>query len=503
MKIISSFAVLLPALLFVAGCGPAGGEGETHEQGAISVTIWTDKTELFMEYPLLVEGQESEFLAHLTTLSDFRPVTQGKVTLNFKNASGVAHKFVADGPAREGIFLPVAAIPKAGTFDLELLVEGPQVRDLISVGKVIVYAEGDEPHVHEEANLGAISFLKEQQWKIDFRTEEVQRHTLKRTVRAVGEVRPKLQYHADVVSPVEGIILADQNLSVPTPGSEVKKGQLIATISPPLNTEGGWTELLLAYDRAKTEFERAERLRDKKAISEKQYQEAWREYQVRKGSYETFMGDTGSASADVDTGDNNLHLRAPISGIVARVSFVPGQKIEAGQSLFTLINPSKVWISAKVQEKDAPLVSGTAGAYLESIASGDTHLLDSNNSKLLSIGDIVDNETRTIEIIFEVDNPGRSLKVGQFVRVALHTEDSLTDIAVPESAVFDEGGWYAVYVQTEGESFDQRRVKVGARYNDLVQITEGLFVGEHIVTMGGYQVKLASMTTEAGHGHAH
>jgi len=282
----------------------------------------------------------------------------------------------------------------------------------------------------------------------------------------------------------------------------VKRGEVLASICPPANSEGSWTEHRLAYDRARSEHERAKRLFDKKAISEKRYQEAWREYEIRRSSYESFMGDMGGAEA-VDIDANHFLLKAPISGIVAEVSFVPGQKVEAGQDMFTIIDPSKVWVSVKVPEKDAPLISETSGAYLEVVASGETLALDSNNSTLLSIGDIVDSETRTVEVIFEVDNPDRSLKIGQFVRAALHTEEEITGVALPKSAVYDEGGWHAVYVQREGESFEQRRVKTGVQYHDMVQIAEGLSEGERVVIVGGYQVKLASLTAEVGHGHTH
>jgi RND family efflux transporter MFP subunit len=363
--------------------------------------------------------------------------------------------------------------------------------------------EGKEPHLHTEAELGTISFLKEQQWKIDFRTDVARRRPLKRTVRAVGDIKPKLQYHADVVSPVEGIIIPGRNNAVPPPGAEVRRGQTLVSISPPLDSEGGWTELVLAYDRAKAEFERAKRLKDRKAISDKRYQEAWREYQIRKGSYEAFTGGTGGSDVALADEGGLLRLNSPISGLVAEVNFVPGQKVEAGRKLFTIIDPSEVWVSAKVQEKDAHLIAGTTGASVESVVSGETYTLDSTNSTLLSIGDIVDTETHTFEVIFEVDNPDRNFKVGQCVRVALHSDEEVTGVAVPESAVYDEGGGYVVFVQTEGESFEKRPVQIGVTYRGLAQIVDGLDEGERVVAVGGYQVKLASLNAEVGHGHTH
>jgi RND family efflux transporter MFP subunit len=505
MRVLRTLVWIVPVAALLAGCAEEGTieDDHAHDHGNIAATVWTDRSELFMEYPLLMVDHESEFLAYLTILENFKPVTKGGLTLTFREGTRVVHQVVAERPARDGVFAPVAKLPEAGTFDLEVLVEGPQLSERIDAGTVAVYMEGKEPHLRHDDELGTISFLKEQQWKIDFRTEEARVHAMKGTVRAVGDIEPKLQYHADVVSPVEGIVVAGNNHLLPPPGGEVQKGQVLAVISPPLDSEGGWTELLLAYDRAKAEYERAKRLREKKAISEKRYQDAWREYQIRKGSYEAFTGGTGGAAVEVGEEASLLSLKSPISGIVADVSFVPGQKIDAGQKMFTIIDPSKVWVSARVQEKDAHLIASTSGATVESVVSGETHDLNPTNSTILSIGDIVDSETHTLEVIFEVDNPGRSLKIGQCVRVELHTDENIAGVAVPRSAVYDEGGGHVVFVQREGETFERRPVRVGVAYRDLVQITGGLAEGERVVVVGGYQVKLASLNAEVGHGHTH
>ena len=62
----------------------------------------------------------------------------------------------------------------------------------------------------EEEDHGLITFLKEQQWKIDFRTEPARQYALKGSVQALGEVVPRLQSLAQVVSPVDGIVPAGQ-----------------------------------------------------------------------------------------------------------------------------------------------------------------------------------------------------------------------------------------------------------------------------------------------------
>src|SRR5690606_29410159 len=78
--------------------------GEEAELDALSVTVWADKTELFMEYEPLVVGKESRFAAHLTTLSDFDAVTRGVLSLTLDLDSGGKRPISADGPSSPGIF---------------------------------------------------------------------------------------------------------------------------------------------------------------------------------------------------------------------------------------------------------------------------------------------------------------------------------------------------------------------------------------------------------------
>jgi multidrug efflux pump subunit AcrA (membrane-fusion protein) len=77
-------------------------------------------------------------------------------------------------------------------------------------------------------------------------------------------------------------------------------------------------------------------------------------------------------------------------------------------------------------------------------------------------------------------------------------------IVVPLAALTEEQGFYYVYVQTSGESFVKRQVVPGTNDGFRAEITNGLSVGERIVTKGAFQVKLAAMAGELPlHGHTH
>jgi multidrug efflux pump subunit AcrA (membrane-fusion protein) len=75
---------------------------------------------------------------------------------------------------------------------------------------------------------------------------------------------------------------------------------------------------------------------------------------------------------------------------------------------------------------------------------------------------------------------------------------------IPVSALVEEQGIFYVYVQTEGESFQKRELKLGANDGQKVQVLSGLSEGERVVTKGGYQIKLSQASGALpAHGHEH
>ena len=287
-KVYFTSGILMVALL--SGCqGHSPDEAAPRPKpGASSVTLWAEKTELFMEHQALIVGQERGFAVHLTDLKDFKPVTQGRLTCVFKKAGGGQVTVVSESPSYPGIFRPVAKFSEAGVYDMELRLEGGQVSDTIRVPGVRVFAdEASVPH-EEAAKAGEelISFLKEQQWKIDFRTEPARRRALSGSIQAVGEILPKAQWHAEVPAPTSGVILADQNVNLPSVGTRVRKGTVLAVIAPPANTESSLNSIRNEYLLAKAEFERAQRLFEKQAIPRKRLDEARLRFEAKKASYE-------------------------------------------------------------------------------------------------------------------------------------------------------------------------------------------------------------------------
>lgn len=496
-------------LIFFGACSDHVHEedGHGHEHGGTSVTQWNDKTEIFMEYPALVVGKEAAFAIHLSKMKDFKPVTEGTLACILKGDGGERLEVTENAPSHPGIFRPVITFSQIGQYEMELRLNSLQVSDTILVSGVQVYPdESALPH-EEEGGDSYISFLKEQQWKIDFRTEPAQSRRLVGSIPAVGELLPKTQWHAEVPAPANGLILADQNALIPSIGAWVKKGSVLAVISPPANSDYSLNHIRSEYLLAKSEYERAQRLYDKQAIPEKRLEEARLKFEARKAGYDVISRqiDFGNGANQEQASTPHFHLTAPIDGFIEEINFHIGENVPAGQTLFKITNPQRLLLKASVPAARISQAKTFSDASFRIEGYEREFIISELNGRLVSVGSIVSESSRTVPVYFEFDNPQNLLKIGMFVEVSLKTGEPLNTLAIPQSAIFDEDGTPVAYVHVEGESFEKRILQTGITDRGYTQVVSGVSEGERVVTVGGYQVRLASMSTSvpSGHGHEH
>jgi RND family efflux transporter MFP subunit len=559
---------LLPAvILLLASCAAgdrqAGEDGHDHEDHGVSVTMWSGGMELFAEFHPPVRGEKTRVVIHLTRLEDYSPAGDGKVTIVLREGGGIAVSAAADHAARRGVWIVELPAPEPGDYELAISYNGTGSA-VFEAGIVTAFAteeeaahagetafrehvrdddhghahdqeygevddhmhaedgshieedehahaagedshDGDTGHGHDHGeDVETVAFLKEQQWNTEFLVEEIHRVRMRSSVPTIAEVMPRQSGYAEIGAPVEGYLTSDLNQGMAVPGKQVRKGDPLLVICPPLKGTGSWIERRFAYDRAKQEFERAERLITREAISQREYDEIRKTWLVEKASFETVLrGVSVETAADSETGEVHLVLNSPVGGIVASVGVMPGQTITAGQQLMTIVDPSVVWLRADMFEKDYYRMGVPSGAEILVPGMDVSMRIADADLKLLSRGGIFNRGNMTIPVIFEIANTDDLLKIGQVVQMNIFTSEEMADVAVPEKSIIDEDYARYVFVQRGGESFEKRAVTIGARSGGLVEITEGLSAGERVVTLGAYSVKLASSKSETGSAHVH
>ena len=103
---------------------------------ALAYTIYTDKTELFVEFKPLVVGEESRFAAHFTALGDlFKAIGEGTITLSLAG-NGTTQSITANKPEVPGIFRLRMTPEKAGTYNLVFDIKTPAYTDKVTIENV-------------------------------------------------------------------------------------------------------------------------------------------------------------------------------------------------------------------------------------------------------------------------------------------------------------------------------------------------------------------------------
>ena len=491
------FASLLLALA-IGACGKGGApEGGDSEPAGGSITQWTDSTELFMEHPALIVGEAGRFAIHLTDLTDFAPLRSGRVTLRFHPRAGGAPLVVEqDSPRAPGIYGPAPVFSAPGEYDLTILVDSPQAKDSITVPGLRVYPSAAEAPRGAAAGEAGISFLKEQQWKTPgFATAFADSGLVRESFDAPGTIEPAAGRYAEVAAPLSGLVDAAGVAESPIPGQRVNPGQVLAWLTPALG-EGGNASLAEARARlreAEDEHARARRLVAAEAAPARRLHEA----EIRlAAAREALAGLAGSG----ELRDGRLAVRAPIAGVVARRAIVPGARIEAGSLLFTIVDPSVVWLIVNVPADRAASVGRSSVASFELAGSRRRY----DTGPMVSAGSIIDSLSRTLPVIYRVPNRDGSLRVGAIARVAVHSGRTAGGVVVPAGAVLEEDGRPIAYVQVEGETFERRELRIDGSDTGRVLVGRGISVGERVVTGAAYQVRLASLSTAVpAHGHEH
>ena len=489
-------------------------EGESQLEGAGVITQWTDKTELFMEYPELIVGQEATFAVHLTRLSDFSPISESEVQFVFSSERGNEGSLTETEVQIPGIYGPDVIFDRARRYDLTIIIQG-MVDDTLQVNGIPVYSTlEDVPVAHEEEDPNLISFLKEQQWKIPFATQKVGRHTISESVDAHGELKPVQSREVIVSSPFSGIILSSSNQNLPVEGQNIRKGTSLIQLNPSIQSAGGENyaqQFINAQSQltlAKKNLERSRRLYEKEAIPEVELEKARIEYRQALTQFLTINEIAQIDTASVDTyGDSEssyrFEMKAPISGTVVESYARPGMQVKAGEPLVRIADMSKMWLSLHVPASERTAIQNPGAAVFYVQGNEKMYGMEEVNGRLLSAGKQVDPESRTLSLIYEIDNR-EGLHSGLFVTAEIDTEQKENVIAIPGTSLIEEEGNYVVYVHVAGESFEKRAITTGIRNRGWVEVTSGLDEGEQIVTTNAYQVKLASLSSEApSHGHSH
>ncbi len=470
---------------------------EGNEMPTVDYTVWTDKTELFVEFPALVVGQTSRFAAHFTVLEKHQPVREGGVTVSLiKNDKGIRHS--VDSPSSPGIFAPSLQPKEAGIYQLVFELKTPSYSDRIVLKDIQIYGTGEEAKNAvggEEENGNAIIFLKEQAWKMEFQTTPVVEKAIFQTITTSGIWKIAPSDYQMLIAPANGRVSFSSG--VLTEGSPVKNGQILMSVSSSGLTRNNLSaEIQKAkadFEQAKSEYERKNELYNAKIVPKAELEQVEQKFLVAKTNYETLSSGYGAGGKQIT---------APMDGYIKSIQAINGGFAEQGDALVTVTSHRSSLLEVQVSPKYSAELQNIQNLWYQP-KSDVWSSLNERGGKILSVGKEVEADQPMISVFAQV-NEGVEMPEGSFTEAQLAVGKPIESLVVPISCLLEDYGNYSVIVQLSGESFEKRNVIIGKQNGGEVAILSGLQLGEVVVTKGAYQVKMASMSGQApAHGHAH
>ncbi len=487
-------------------CDNHGPGGHSHEDDSshaheveyptAAYTAWTDKTEIFVEYPVLAVGKSSRFAAHFSSMKSFKPLTVGRCEVKLVKNDTIAISGHVDAPSSPGIFRPEITPTEPGMQDLVFYIESGSIKDTLTVKNVMVY-QSEHDAIHEFAVEGEgneVSFLKEQAWKIDFAVVPVGRKELPNIIRASGEVLPIESDEESISAATSGIIIFKSSNLIE--GQNLSKGSSLFVVNNDKMISSNLTEkyaiVKANFLQSQKNLERSKDLLNKGIISQKEYDQRNRQYEVDLAEYETMTKNYSSGG---------MTLKAPTSGILKKLHVVNGQYVEEGQSIATISRNKHLLIEAEVSQKYFQDIPKIVSANIKLPWNKSVISIKDYNGKLVPTARTA--KDHYIPVLFKIDNKGDIIP-GTFLDIYLQTSDVSQELVIPRNALLREYDMYFVYVMVEGESFEKRNVTIGIDDGTNVQVIDGLTENEMVVTRGAYAIKMASMSSSIpAHGHEH
>jgi cobalt-zinc-cadmium efflux system membrane fusion protein len=200
-------------------------------------------------------------------------------------------------------------------------------------------------------------------------------------------------------------------------------------------------------------------------------------------------------SAGREHGQRSLiPLVAPFTGTLIERQVTEGQLVDPSSAPFRIADLRTVWALLDVPESAIAAVRRDQEVVVE--AGRETRL--THTGRLVYIGDVVEEPTRTVKVRVEIPNAERHFKPGMFVTAQIATRQAgPATLMVPKDAVFVMDERLVVFVEGE-DGFRPRAVQVGPEAGGWVPVQKGLRAGEKVVTEGGFALKAQLVKAKLG-----
>ena len=362
------------------------------------------------------------------------------------------------------------------------------------------HEHGEEGHSHEEemhagekaGHSDEIILAPEKAKAAGVEAETVRAGSFRNVIHTSGQVLAAQGEEATVVAASSGVVSFSRKVAE---GMQVGKGTELLSVSAAHIQDGDPVQKAkVAYEKAKEEYERAQKLVSSQIVLQKDFAALREAYENARLTYEALKPSKSGKGVSV---------KSPISGFIKACLVKEGDYVTVGQPLMTVTQTRRLVLKAEVSERYYAQLSQVVSANFQTPYNNKVYSLENLGGKLLSFGKSSGDTSYYVPVTFEFDNRG-DMVPGSFVEVYLLSGERSGVLSLPLSALTEEQGVYFVYLKLDEECYKKQEVKLGTSDGSRVEILSGIKDGDTVVTRGAIHVKLASASNAIpAHTHNH
>jgi len=300
-----------------------------------------------------------------------------------------------------------------------------------------------------------------------------------------GSIEYDLAHFAEVGPRLDGRVLAVHTKL----GEKVKKGDVLADMAVPTLAEAQASALTASASlaAAKKNAAREKDLLDKGLTTAREWEVA--EADLAKANAEVAAAGARLQALGVNAGGvgGAIRLVSPIDGVVVQRSAVLGGFLAMSSNAFAIADIGKLQATLDVHEADLPYLE--LGSDVSFNADG----LPARTfkGKLTFVEPTVSKTTRLVRARMQVDNPDGTLRPGMFIRalIMVTTRPVNGAIPVPPQAVQPLGADDVAFVEKSPGTYEIRKLKLGRRTSEVIEVLDGVALGETIVVEGAFLLR--------------
>lgn len=300
----------------------------------------------------------------------------------------------------------------------------------------------------------------------------------------------KLSYSESLTSQIRSSV-AGRVINKPVAlGTPVQTGTMLLELNSPdvADAEADFSKAQADVMLASKAFNRIQELYVGKAVSRRELEQSQDDLSRSSSELQRTQNRLKNLHINAGQSDGHFALRSPMHGIVVERNVTPGSEVrpDSDTPLFVISDLKHLTVLMAVFEvnvskiKLAQKVSITVPAYPNEVFHGTVHY----------ISQIIDENTRTIQVRCDLPNPDSRLMPGMYATITIESDPDEQAIVIPLTAIFTEDNTDYVFVSLDENHYQQRPVKLGLRLKDRAVIFQGLQAGEQLVTEGALMLRV-------------